>query len=110
LKHEPIAYILGEKEFYGLNFKVDKNTLIPRPETELLVEQALRKIQDTRNPVKSEADTGRQEQEISIMIWEQEAENIISLSRKIQIQNQNSKFLAVDISAKALKVAKQTRN
>jgi release factor glutamine methyltransferase len=38
IKHEPLAYILGEKEFYGLKFKVDKNTLIPRPETEMLVE------------------------------------------------------------------------
>ena len=38
IKHEPLAYILGEKEFYGLKFKVDKNTLIPRPETEMMVD------------------------------------------------------------------------
>jgi release factor glutamine methyltransferase len=38
---EPIAYILGEREFFGLNLKVTPATLIPRPETELLVEQAL---------------------------------------------------------------------
>jgi release factor glutamine methyltransferase len=41
---EPIAYILGEREFYGLNFKVTPNTLIPRPDTELLVELALQRI------------------------------------------------------------------
>jgi release factor glutamine methyltransferase len=41
---EPIAYLLGEREFYGLNFKVSPATLIPRPETELLVEQALQRI------------------------------------------------------------------
>lgn len=41
---EPIAYLLGEREFYGLTFKVSPATLIPRPETELLVEQAVRRI------------------------------------------------------------------
>lgn len=44
LHGEPIAYILGEREFYGLNFKVTPATLIPRPETELLVEAALQRI------------------------------------------------------------------
>ncbi len=41
---EPIAYILGEREFYGLKLKVTPNTLIPRPDTETLVEAALAKI------------------------------------------------------------------
>ncbi|MFM2408981.1 MAG: hypothetical protein RL358_1723, partial [Pseudomonadota bacterium] len=44
LQGEPIAYLLGEREFFGLNFKVTPATLIPRPDTELLVELALAKI------------------------------------------------------------------
>jgi release factor glutamine methyltransferase len=39
--HEPIAYITGSKEFFGIEFYVDHRVFIPRPETELLVEQAL---------------------------------------------------------------------
>ena len=41
LKGEPIAYILGEKEFWSLTLNVSKDTLIPRPDTEILVEKAL---------------------------------------------------------------------
>ncbi len=43
-RREPIAHILGEREFFGLSFKVTPATLIPRPETELLVELALERI------------------------------------------------------------------
>jgi len=41
---EPIAYITGHKEFWSLDLQINKNTLIPRPETELLVEQALARL------------------------------------------------------------------
>ena len=44
LAGEPLAYILGEREFYGLTFKVTPATLIPRPDTELLVDLALQRI------------------------------------------------------------------
>lgn len=40
-RHEPVAYLVGEKEFYGLALAVDSRVLIPRPETELLVDLAL---------------------------------------------------------------------
>lgn len=44
---EPVAYILGEREFWGLSFEVNKDVLVPRPETELVVEEALKKIRGT---------------------------------------------------------------
>jgi len=44
LNGEPLAYILGEREFFGLNFTVSTATLIPRPDTELLVTEALQHL------------------------------------------------------------------
>ena len=53
LKGEPIAYILGYRDFYGLHFKVSSGTLIPRPDTETLVDAALGKIQPSINHPKN---------------------------------------------------------
>ena len=46
--HEPIAYLTGKKEFYSLEFEITKDCLIPRPETEILVERAIEFLR-TRN-------------------------------------------------------------
>jgi len=59
---EPVAYLLGHKEFYGLDFIVDHRVLIPRPETELLVEAALQQIRTRlsggQTPVVADIGTG----------------------------------------------------
>ena len=47
LLHEPTAYILGQYEFYGFDFYLDQRTLIPRPETELLVEEAIKLVRSS---------------------------------------------------------------
>ncbi len=49
---EPVAYILGEREFWSLPFAVDRSTLIPRPDSETLIEAALAHIRDARRSVR----------------------------------------------------------
>lgn len=44
VQHEPVAYITGHRDFMGLDFKVTKDTLIPRPDTEILVEAVLQRL------------------------------------------------------------------
>ena len=55
---EPFQYIAGRQEFYGLEFEVGPGVLIPRPETELLVEEALRLLKGTRAPLVCDVGTG----------------------------------------------------
>ncbi|WP_376793747.1 peptide chain release factor N(5)-glutamine methyltransferase [Thermogemmatispora sp.] len=57
---EPVAYLLGHKEFFGLDLLVDRRVLIPRPETELLVEEALTETRErlSRGEVPLLADIG----------------------------------------------------
>lgn len=85
--HEPVAYILGEKEFYGEMFYVDKSVLIPRPETEVLVEAAVNLIS---KPVDI-LDIGTGSGVIAVML----------------AKLTGSRVTAVDVSRKALGVAKK---
>lgn len=59
-RREPLAYITGQKEFFGLCFHVDRRVLIPRPETEILVEECLRLLQlsGAHPPVLADVGTG----------------------------------------------------
>lgn len=100
MKGEPIAYILGEKEFYGLDFKVDQNTLIPRPETELIVELALERV---RKLVRKRLRT------INIVdIGTGSGNIIISLAYNMEHGTYNNlKLYGLDISSKALAIAEE---
>jgi len=92
LDREPAAYILGHCEFYGIDFYVDSRTLIPRPETELLVEEALELAQriSRQGRQTSIADIGTGCGAIAISL-------ALALPR--------AKIYATDISPSALRVA-----
>jgi len=89
IKNEPIAYILGFKEFWKQKFKVSKDVLIPRPETEHLVEEVLKII--PREAAYSVLDVGA-------------GSGCIIIS--ILLERRKSLGVAIDISKKALNVAK----
>ncbi len=100
-KGKPLAQILKEKYFFGNKFFIDKNVLIPRPETELLVEKALKKIQKNLKKGFSKkiliADVGTGSGVIIISI----AKNLSLSERK------NCLFFGIDISSLALQVSKK---
>ena len=56
--HEPFQYIVGKQEFYGLDFTVTKDVLIPRPETELIVENAIEILREIEKPAFCEVGVG----------------------------------------------------
>ena len=88
LSGEPIAYILGKREFYGLDFIVTPDTLIPRPDTETLVEAALAKIPTGKSYSILDLGTGS---------------GVIALA--IAKNRPKSRVIAVDVSSTAIKVA-----
>ena len=88
LKGEPSAYITGHREFYGIDFCVDPRVLIPRPESELLVERALMLAQ--RKTITSIADVGT---------------GCGALAVSLALQLPSVRVYATDISPEALEVA-----
>lgn len=88
---EPFPYVLGHWEFFGLEFEVTPEVLIPRPETELLVERAIAWLQESSTPTRV-ADVGTGSGAIAIAI----AVNVPDVQ-----------VLATDISLKALEVARR---
>jgi release factor glutamine methyltransferase len=96
LAREPVAYLVGHREFMGLDFYVDRRALIPRPETELLVETALADLRsrlDSNAQTASVADVGTGSGAIALSIAHYEPR-----ARPIY---------ALDISADALDLARE---
>lgn len=94
INHEPLQYILGFSEFYGLKLRVQPGVLIPRPETELIVDRALEilKSGEIQNPVVLDIGTGS---------------GCISISLA---NNCQCSIDAIDISSEAIQIAKENSN
>jgi release factor glutamine methyltransferase len=88
LAHEPVAYLTGEREFYGRTFQVTPDVLIPRPETELLVDEALKHLPD-RRPLIVDVGTGS---------------GCVAVT--LSLEAPQADLVATDISAAALAVAR----
>lgn len=89
-KNEPFEYIINSVSFYSEEFYIAPGALIPRPETELLIDEVLKRVED-KNANMTFAEVGVGSGIISIM-----------LAKKLP----NAKFIAVDISQCALEIAK----
>jgi len=89
--HEPLQYILNKTEFYGLEFYVDENVLIPRPDTEILVEEIIERFSKNGNEINI-LDVGTGSGNIAI---------------SLAVNLPNSTITAVDVSEKALEIAGQ---
>ena len=94
IQKEPLAYITGIKEFYGLMFEVSEGVLIPRPETELLVETAITKAKLLKKNEINIVDVGT-------------GSGAIAVSLAVNIPNSN--VIAIDLSKSALEIADENR-
>lgn len=88
LQHKPLAYILGYKEFYGRNFSVNEHVLIPRPETEMIIDIVMHLSQKRQNLRILDLGTGSG-----------------AIAITLALEFETAEVVAVDISQDALKVA-----
>ncbi len=91
---KPVQYIIGEQEFWGLPFAVTPDVLIPRPETEHLIEAALERLQDFAAPRIVDVGTGS-------------GAIAVALSHALRNMQPRTQVTAVDICEAALTVARQ---
>lgn len=86
----PIAYLIGQKEFYGRSFMVGPGVLIPRPETELIIEEALRQVPLRSTGLMADIGTGSG-----------------CLAVTLAVELRREKIIATDLSAVALSAARR---
>jgi release factor glutamine methyltransferase len=86
---EPVSLILGRREFWGLEFDTGPGALIPRPETELIVEEALEEVTDVHAPLVADVGTGT-------------GCLAVALARELP----HARIVATDVSAPALNIAR----
>jgi len=89
IKKEPVAYIIGKKEFWSENFKVNSSTLIPRPETELMIYNVVKYFKNKKINI---LDIGTGSGCI-----------LLAILKELQF----SRGIGIDVSAEAIKIAKE---
>ncbi|WP_201616945.1 peptide chain release factor N(5)-glutamine methyltransferase [Psychrobacter immobilis] len=94
----PLAYLTGQQEFWSLNFHVNEHTLIPRPDTEILIEQVL-------NWIKSQPKSSNYDNTPKRLLDLGTGSGCIAISLAHELKHNNWQTVAVDVSTEALKVA-----